>query len=206
MTNDLDNLGFAPAADFTVQTVAEVETTADKLPSPALVTNAVSPEVVLVEGRKGRRGVTNETACCVRVHSKQEGNKKVMGVPEGLKRLLSNPVVGSRVNQQHAEQHDVSSDTTSFGVMNLEGNLWADLNTLNVEEAAIVSTTQASSTGNNSLDIMSTGVEDGEEEHGIGDLSVEPHGLVKWHPPSFGSKPTKNVPAHRHDNDHGVDR
>jgi hypothetical protein len=147
MTNDLDNLGFAPAADFTVQTVAEVETTADKLPSPALVTNAVSPEVVLVEGRKGRRGVTNETARCVGVHSEQEWNKEVVGIPESLKRLLSNPVVGSRVNQQHAEQHDVSSDTTSFGVMNLEGNLWADLNTLNVEEAAFISTAQASCTG-----------------------------------------------------------
>jgi hypothetical protein len=59
---------------------------------------------------------------------------------------------------------------------------------------------------NYSLDIMSTGVEDSEEEHGVGDLSVEPHGLVKWHPSSFGSKPTKNVPAHGHDNDHGVDR
>jgi hypothetical protein len=143
MTNDLDNLGFTPTADFTVETVDEVETAADKLPSPALVTNAVSPEVVLVEGRKVGHGVTNETARCVRVHSEQERNEKMMGVPESLKRLLSNPVVGSRVNQQHAEQHDVSSNTTSFGVMNLECDLRSDLNTLDVEEAIFISTTQA---------------------------------------------------------------
>jgi hypothetical protein len=76
----------------------------------------------------------------VGVHAQQERNEEVVSVPEGLERLLSNPVMRSGVNQKHAEQHDVSSNATSFCVVNLKRNLRTDLDALNVEEAAIVST------------------------------------------------------------------
>lgn len=50
MLNDLGDAGLAPAADLTVQTVEQVETTAYKFPSPTLVTDAVGPEVLASEG------------------------------------------------------------------------------------------------------------------------------------------------------------
>jgi hypothetical protein len=100
----------------------------------------------------------------------------------------------------------LSSDATSFGIMDLKCNLRADLDTLDVEEATVISTSQTLCVKIYSLDIMRTSVEDSEEEHGVGNLPMEPHGLVKWHPSSFRSKPTKNVSAHRHDDDHGVNR
>jgi hypothetical protein len=98
VADNLDNLGLASAANLAVQAVHEVKTTADKLPSPAFVADAVGPEVVLVERRKGRSSVTDEAASGVGVHSKQKRNKEVVGVPKGLERLLSNPVVGSGVD------------------------------------------------------------------------------------------------------------
>jgi hypothetical protein len=102
VADDLDNLGLASAADLSVETVHEVQTAADKLPSPALVTNAVGPEVVVIERGKGRSCVTHEAASGMRVHAKQEWDKQMMRVPEGLERLLSDPVVGCRVHQKHA--------------------------------------------------------------------------------------------------------
>jgi hypothetical protein len=53
--------------------------------------------------------------------------------------LLANAVVGGGVHQQHDEQHGVSSDTTSFAVVDLESDLGSDLGALNVEEAGTVS-------------------------------------------------------------------
>jgi hypothetical protein len=84
MTNDLDNLGFPPAADLTVKTIHQVQSTSYKLPSPAFVPDAMSPEVLLVEWRPGRNGVTHETAGSVRVHAEKEWDEEMMGVPEGL--------------------------------------------------------------------------------------------------------------------------
>lgn len=204
MADNLDNLGLAPAADLTIQTVTEVKTTSDELPTPAFVTNAMGPEVLLVKGREDLSCVTHETVGSVRVHAEQERDEKVVGVPESLERLLTNPVVSSRVDQQHAEQHDVSGNSTSLGVVNLECNLRADLDTLDIEEAGTISTIQTTVWEIYSLDVMSASVENGEEQHGIGNLSMEPHRLVKRHPSSLGAKPSKNIPAHRHDNNHGV--
>lgn len=63
----------------------------------------------------------------------------MMGVPESLERLLSDPVVGSSIDQEHAQQHDVSRDSACFSVVNLKRDLRSHLNSLNVEEAANVS-------------------------------------------------------------------
>ena len=68
----------------------------------------------------------------------------------------------------------MSSDATGFGVVNLKGDLWSYLNTLDVEEAAIVSTILAFEIKTCLLDIMSAGMEDRKEQHSVGDLSVEP--------------------------------
>jgi len=64
----------------------------------------------------------------------------------------------------------MSSDTTGLRVVDLKGNLRSDLDSLNVEE----------------VDVMSARMQDREEQHSIGDLSVEPLRLVKRHPSSLG--------------------
>lgn len=99
MANNLDNLGLTPAADLSVQTVTQIQAASYKLPSPTLVANAVVPEVFLIKRRKRRNCITYEAAGCMRVHSEQEWNEQVMRIPKSLKRLLSDPVVSSRVHQ-----------------------------------------------------------------------------------------------------------
>lgn len=63
-----------------------------------------------------------------------------MSIPECFERLLSNPMVGSGVHQEHEQKHEVSSDTTSLGVMDLKRDLRSHLYPFNVEKATNVST------------------------------------------------------------------
>ena len=59
----------------------------------------------------------------------------MVGVPEGLERLLANPVVCGRVHEEHAEKHDVASDTARLRVVDLQGENRSDLRDLDVDEA-----------------------------------------------------------------------
>lgn len=52
-------------------------------------------------------------------------------------------MVSCGVHQKHAEQHDVSSDATSLGVVDLKGDLWPNLDTLYIVEAIAVSSALA---------------------------------------------------------------
>jgi hypothetical protein len=140
VTNDLDNLSLASAADLAVETIEEVQETTDKLPSPAFITKAMVPEIIVIEWRICRSSVTDEATSGVGVHSEQEGDKQVMRVPECLKRLLADPVMGCGVDHKHAKQHDVASDTTSFCVVDLKSDLRSDLSAFNVEKAIVVRT------------------------------------------------------------------
>jgi hypothetical protein len=97
------------------------------------------PELVTGEWRKWIGGVTNETSSSVGVHSEKERNEEMMCVPESLERLLANLGVGSGVHEKHAEQHNMSRDSTCFGVVDLNGSDWSNLSLLDVEEAAVVS-------------------------------------------------------------------
>lgn len=139
MANNPSDLGRAASPDLTVQTLYEVDTTAKQFPSPALVTNTMLPEDLTGEGREGGGRITDEAADCVCVHAQQERDEKVVSVPERLERLLSNPVVGGRVHQQHAKKHHVTRDSTGLGVVNLNRKNGSNLCPLDVEEAAIIS-------------------------------------------------------------------
>jgi hypothetical protein len=99
----------------------------------------VIPEVRAGKGRMGWDGVSNEAAGGMRVHTQQERDEKMMCVPESLKRLLSYPVMGSGIHKQHAEQHDVPSNASGLGVVDLKSNLWSNLALLNVVEVDIMS-------------------------------------------------------------------
>ena len=95
----------------------------------------MSPEDVSGEWREPVGRVTHETADRVRIQSKDERDKQMVGVPEGLKRLLANSVMRSRVHEKHAEKHDVAGDTARLGIVDLQGENRSDLCDFDVEEA-----------------------------------------------------------------------
>jgi hypothetical protein len=73
------------------------------------------------------------------IHSEEEGDEQVMRVPEGLEGLLTDLCMRSRIHQKHTEKHDVSCDTTCFGVVDLDGCDFSDLSPLDIEETDAVS-------------------------------------------------------------------
>src|SRR6478735_2169006 len=93
MADHAGDLGLPAGANLAVQTLNEVEASAEELPSPALVADAVIPEFVSGEGRDGGSGITHEAADGVRVQGDHEGNEEVVRVPESLERLLADAVV-----------------------------------------------------------------------------------------------------------------
>jgi hypothetical protein len=98
MTHDLDDLRLPSAADLAVETVKEVKAATNQLPPPALISDTVRPEILLVERRKCRSSVTDEAAGSMRVHAEQKRNEKMVRVPEGLKGLLSNSMMSRGVD------------------------------------------------------------------------------------------------------------
>jgi hypothetical protein len=63
-------------------------------------------------------------------------------------------MVGSGIDQEHAEQHDVTSDSTDLSVVDLDSGFLPDLSPLNVEKAAFVNEGHLLMNGN-LLDVMS---------------------------------------------------
>ena len=50
-----------------------------------------------------------------------------MGVPEGLKALLSNLGMRGGIHNDHDEEHEVASDTAGLSVVDLKGGLLSNL-------------------------------------------------------------------------------
>jgi len=135
------------------------------------------------EGRDvvGINGVTDETSSRVRVETEHEEEGEMMGVPKRLKALVANLLAGRGVHEQHDEEHEMTRDATRLGVVDLEGDLLANLSTLNIDK----------------VDIVSSGVDHGPECHGVGDLSVEPDVLVGGEEPCyFGTDDLDDVAEH----------
>lgn len=59
----------------------------------------------------------------------------MMRVPKSLKRLLSDSVVCGGIHEHHAEQHDMTSDTSGLRIMDLDSLHWANLRLLDIEKA-----------------------------------------------------------------------
>ena len=134
MADHTRDLGVLSRTNLTVQTLAQVKATGPQLPTPSLVTDAVLPEDVASQWREWPSCVTHETADCVGVESEHERDEQVVCVPKRLEGLLADAVVGRGIHQQHAEQHDVASDTSRLGVVNLDRSLGPDLGLLDVVE------------------------------------------------------------------------
>lgn len=64
-------------------------------------------------------GVPDETARGVGVEGDHEEKCQVVGVPKRLEALLADLVVGSRVHDEHDEQHEMTSDTASLFVVDI---------------------------------------------------------------------------------------
>ena len=138
MSDNLDNLRLPPRTNFAVETLNQVDAAAKQLPAPALVADAVVPEVGTGKGRPWIGGVTHEAAGSVGVHAEQEGNEEVMRIPKRLVRLLANLVVSGRVHEQHAEKHDVPGNAAGLAVVNLHGPFRPYLRLFDIEEAVKV--------------------------------------------------------------------
>jgi hypothetical protein len=136
------------------------------------------------------------------VKSEHKWNEKVMSVPEGLKGLLTDLVMGSGIHEKHAKTHDVPGDTSCFCIMNLDSSDLSNLCSLNVEEAAFVSISLCER-GSDILDIMGGGVENGVDEHRICYLSMEPLRFIKRQKPDLRSDKSQDIPTHWKQN-HGA--
>lgn len=95
----------------------------------------------LLAGKWGDRicCVPHETAGGVGVERQHERDEEVMCVPEGLKCLLPNTMMSGRIDQHHAEKHDMTCDTTRSREMNLDSQLVANVIFFDVVEAEAVS-------------------------------------------------------------------
>lgn len=103
MLDDLHDPRLPPRSDLPVKPLAQVERTSNDLPSPALISNAMFPEVLVVKGTIWQLAVPHEAASRMRVHAEQEWHEQVMRVPECLVALLSHPIVACRIHAEHAE-------------------------------------------------------------------------------------------------------
>lgn len=72
--------------------------------------------------------ITDEASSCVTVQADHEEECEMVRVPEGLKALCTDLVMGSGVHEDHNKEHEVPGDTASLGVVdvkcNLRSNLW----------------------------------------------------------------------------------
>jgi hypothetical protein len=98
----------------------------------------------------------------------------------------------------------VSSDSTRLSVVNLECNLRSHLHSFNVEEAVHPLVPNKRILLLYLLDVMRGGMNDRKDQHGVSDLSVKPLRFVERYPSSLWSKPTEDISAHGHDDDHCI--
>lgn len=163
---------------------------------------------MLPEGGAGKGGVwfdgiTDETARGVGVEGEHEDDEEVVGVIEGFEGLLADFAVRGGVHQEHAEEHDVPGDAAGLCVVDLDGGFFADLGAFDGEEAGggglVAGLRQVEGDGK-LLDVVGCGVDNGEEEHAVRGLAMEPLEFVQRDPFDLWSKPGYNVSAHGEQN------
>jgi hypothetical protein len=125
----------------------------------------------------------------VGVKTEEERNEEMVSVPERLERLLTDASVSTRIHQQHAEKHDMTSDSTRLSIMNLKSQDRSDLSQLDVIE----------------VDVVSACVKASEEEDGVGELAMHPEILVEWNESNLGSNPTHDGSTYGEQDKHAVD-
>lgn len=139
MSDNTSDLGLPASANFTVQTLNQVETSSPELPSPSEITDTVRPVLLSLKGRECIDRVADEAADGVGIESQEERNEQVVSVPESLEGLLTDTGMSSGVHEHHAEEHHMASNTTRLSVVDLQSGNRTDLSLLDVVEVDIVS-------------------------------------------------------------------
>ena len=189
VADDFGDSRRAPGLNGAVDALDQINASGDELPSPAVVADAVVPEVSSCEGGIGHCGVADETAGGVRVHCQEEGDEKVVGVVEGFETLLTDLVVRGGEHEEHAQEHDVSGYSSGLRVMYLYRGHGPELCALDVEK----------------IHVMRTHMDNGEDEDRVCDLAVEPLGFVQREPADFGADVAKECTAHGKKDEKDVD-
>ena len=125
MNEDFGEPSGLPCPDFSPYPLTKIEDSGPDNKPPAKISKAV---FCRIEGEScdvvGVDGVSDETASSVGVKGYHEEECEVVGIPEGLKALAADFMVGGGVHDKHDEQHEVTSDATSLFVMDiLRGDL-----------------------------------------------------------------------------------
>jgi len=82
MLDHLDNFGPPTCSYLSIDSLNQIQATADKFPSPAFITETVLPEVVAGKWRKWLRSISDETPSGVSIHGKQKYHKQMVRIPE----------------------------------------------------------------------------------------------------------------------------
>lgn len=125
---NLGETSSASSSDLPPHSLTEVDDTRPNSETPTLVAQTMFR---VVEGERvgigGVPRITDEAASSMRVKTNHEKECEVVSVPKGFETLVANLVVGSGIHEDHNEEHEVSRDTASLGIMNIESNLRANL-------------------------------------------------------------------------------
>lgn len=92
----------------------------------------------------------------------------------------------------------MASDATRLSVVDLDGQNWSNLRPLDVEEAGCVSkwAERSPSVKMYSLDVVSSNMADRKEQHGVGDLTMEPQVLIQGDKPELWPEPPHQRPTY----------
>ena len=124
--------------------------------------------------------ITNKASSRMRIETDHKEKCKVVRVPKCFKALVANLVVGSSVHKDHDEQHEVTSDTTSLRVVDVEGYLLTNFynDRLLDHQSSRLWLRLTRALDIDEVDIVSSGVHHRPESHLVRNLPVEPNVLV----------------------------
>jgi hypothetical protein len=71
--------------------------------------------------------VPDEAASSVSVESNHEKECEMVSVPKSLEALVADLVVSSGVNEEHDKKHEMPSDASCLGIMDIKSRFWAHL-------------------------------------------------------------------------------
>ena len=124
------------------------------------------------------------------VEGEKERYEEVVGVPERFVGLLAYSNVRGREHHEHAEQHDMTRNTASLGVVDLHSGLGSYLISFDIEEAVDVSEALDMNASRHSLDVMGTSMHTSPKEQRVSHLSVKPLRFIQRQPSYLRSYPS----------------
>lgn len=134
MTDDFCDDRHASGSDFPVESLEEIQSSDDQLPSPPFIAKTMIPELLSFQRGDTVGGVSDEAPSGVGIKRQHKRDKKVMRIPESFICLLANAVMCGCVHEHHAQEHDMASDTTRASKMDLYCKFWTDLLSFDVVE------------------------------------------------------------------------